>query len=213
MKKLFIIFAAALLSISANAQLFVGGRVSLDVNGNNQTTASSTNNYSSLAFNLAPEVGYFISDKLAVGGFISISTGSMSNSVKYTAMEELNGEDNITNFGWSLAPYVKYKFWGAGKFGIWGLADVHIGTSSTKKKGSSVKQAPTVNYGIEILPVLTYSLNEHFVLDAYINCVSLNYNGSCQADKKNDINSSSSSFDLGATTTGAAVSVGVHYFF
>lgn len=209
MKKLFILVAAALLSISANAQWYVGGTLGLNVDGNKTTSAVSTSNSTDFKFNLAPEVGYYLSDKLAVGGFLNINTGF--NNSKNEAIEDT--EDGLTRFGWSIEPYVKYKFWGIGKFGIWGQAGVWIGTSTTKVKAAADSSVPTVNYGIEVLPVLTYDLNEHFTLDAYIDCVSLSYNGSCHNDKKNDIKSTSNSFGLGAATRGQILSVGFHYNF
>lgn len=212
MKKLFILVAAALLSISANAQWYVGGRLGLDVNGNKTTSAVGTSNSTDFNFNLAPEVGYFLSDKLAVGGFLNINAGSRDTKVNAEIGEGDTGM-NYTNFGWSIEPYVKYKFWGIGKFGIWGQAGVWIGTSTTKAKGAANSPVPSVNYGIEVLPVLTYSLNEHFTLDAYIDCVSLSYNGTSYNDKKNDIKSTSNSFGLGAATRGQILSVGFHYNF
>ena len=212
MKKLFIFVAAALLSISANAQWYVGGMVGLDVNGEGSDNLIGSGKTTDLNFNLAPEVGYFLSDKLAVGGYFSINAGSHNNKIQ-DKIEGQDSETSTTRFHWAIEPYVKYKFWGIGKFGIWGQADVWIGTSTTKYKGAVNSPVPNVDYGIEVLPVLTYSLNEHFTLDAYIDCVSLSYNGSCHNDKKNDIKNTSNSFGLGAATRGSILSVGFHYNF
>lgn len=211
MKKLFILVAAALFTVSANAQLYVGGRLGLDVDGNKSENAAYKQNSCNLNFNLSPEVGYYLSDKLAVGGYLNITTSFRSS--EYLSNIEIEGVDvpdidgNSTSIGWSIEPYVKYKFWGIGKFGIWGQADVYIGT------GGDVSAVPFVNYGFAVLPVLTYDFNEHFTLDAYIDCVSLRYDGSCQVDKKNDVKNTRNSFGLGAATRGSIVSVGFHYNF
>ncbi|MCQ2154843.1 MAG: hypothetical protein MJY55_03395 [Bacteroidales bacterium] len=193
MKKLFILVAAALLSISANAQWYVGGIVDMDIQGN-KTVLDKTNTTktTSFSFTFAPEVGYYLSDKLAVGASLSLSPRSSQ------------GE---SSFRWSISPYVRYKFWGINKFGICGQAYAFVGTSS------SSDPYPTVNYGVNILPVLTYALNEHFTLDAYIDCAGIGYNGSCTNNKDTGIKNTTNQFGFTVASQGQLVGIGFHYNF
>lgn len=85
MKKLFLTFAFAVSALAMNAQLYVGGEVGAWRNWDDNHTS----------FNIAPEVGYNLSDKWAVGLEIGYN------------YEYQQGQD-LNIFG--LAPYARYTF-------------------------------------------------------------------------------------------------------
>lgn len=211
MKKLFILVAAALLSISANAQWYVGGQVGMNVTGNKTIEAGASVNPFTFSVTLAPEVGYYFSDKLAVGASLALTPGASGSTTK--SPEGVVAKTNGSSFSWLLAPYVRYKFWGIKKFGIWGQANVYVGTSSSKAENYVGKVYPTVDYGVNILPVLTYALNEHFTLDAYIDCAGIGYNGSCRNNKDTGSKLTTNEFGFTVASQGQLAGIGFHYNF
>ena len=83
MKKVFASFIVlAALSLSANAQWYIGGGMGFDLNSNDGSTHAM--------FNIAPEGGYNFSDRMAAGLAVPI-TFSTETSV-------------------NLTPYFRYKF-------------------------------------------------------------------------------------------------------
>lgn len=85
MKKLFLTLIAAVISLTASAQFYGGGEVGLWRNYD----ANETN------FSLAPEIGYKLSDKWALG-----------LQFEYAHMYE----DGLKANGVAIAPYLRYGF-------------------------------------------------------------------------------------------------------
>lgn len=85
MKKIVILLFVAMVALSAKAQVYVGGTVSLWHNDDVDATT----------FTLNPEVGYNLNEKWAVGGILTFSHSKLDEG-KYNA------------FG--LAPYARYSY-------------------------------------------------------------------------------------------------------
>lgn len=95
MKKLLVVVAAALVSFAANAQFYAGGMVGLDIySANDDTTVS---------FNIAPELGYNVSEDLSVGLALGYGTSK-----------------NLDAF--AVTPYVRYYFCDLGNARLFGDA-------------------------------------------------------------------------------------------
>lgn len=86
MKKIIVAVAALLLALSANAQMYVGGSVSMNSDGDNECTS----------FELLPEIGYRLNDKWTVGGVLGF------------AYLKDNG-DNMKQSIFEIAPYARYS--------------------------------------------------------------------------------------------------------
>lgn len=86
MKKFVILLFVAMAALSAKAQVYVGGTVSLWHNDDVDATT----------FTLNPEVGYNLNEKWAVGGILTFSHSKLDEG-KYNA------------FG--LAPYARYSYY------------------------------------------------------------------------------------------------------
>ena len=90
MKKVFLSLVVLASSLAASAQMYVGGEVGLwrDYDANNTS------------FSIAPEVGYNLSDKLAIGLSIAYDYNYLGNDKKVNAIK--------------VAPYARYTY---AKFG------------------------------------------------------------------------------------------------
>ena len=95
MKKLLLIVSCVIFAgIFANAQIYVGGGVGFWNDGDADRTT----------FNLTPEVGYNISDKLAAGAVIGFS------------YSKIGSQDANSSF--TIAPYARYTYFNEGIFSL-----------------------------------------------------------------------------------------------
>lgn len=92
MKKFLFTLAAAVITLTASAQVYLGGEVGLwrDYDGNETT------------FKILPEVGYNLSDKWAIGTVIGYSYG-YENSLHKNLTE-------ITTNAFVVTPYARYTY-------------------------------------------------------------------------------------------------------
>ncbi len=97
MKKFYSALVAMFIAVTASAQVYVGGQVGLWRN----TDANHT------SFNIAPEVGYNLSDKWAIGTEISYD-------YDYSIISVYDAPYGLKTTGVGFAPYVRYT---AAKFG------------------------------------------------------------------------------------------------
>jgi len=113
-------------------QWLVGGNISFTHQSNNYTSGSYTTDYKSTSFQAAPDAGYFIMKKLAVGLRPGISTSNSTTSgngaeANYT----FSYKDKATSTNYTIAPFVRYYFLpAANKVNI--LADVSYAYLHTK---------------------------------------------------------------------------------
>ena len=82
MKKIVILLFVAMVALSAKAQVYVGGTVSLWHNDDVDATT----------FTLNPEVGYNLNEKWAVGGILTFSHSKLDDRIKTGATIKLARE-------------------------------------------------------------------------------------------------------------------------
>lgn len=206
MKKILVIVAATLFGISANAQWFVGGSLSLNYDSTNYDSVTPVKT-STFTVNIAPQIGYNINEKLAVGASLNITPGYNISSESFydPGSDEPHVTTNkFTNFNWSINPFVRYCIWSINKFGICAQGGIGIGTRSVILGDRSTT---TFNVSVSALPVLTYSLNEKFTLLAYISAAQLSFNGNYGNGTSN------TQFGFNAATQGQLLAVGFQYNF
>ena len=109
MKKIILMAAFAVASVAASAQVYVGG--SLGFESRNAGEGSKA----SMAFSIAPEVGYKLSDNLAVGIQLGYSATNDKNATEVAkngveSMEGKKPEGGKTYGILNVAPYVRYTF-------------------------------------------------------------------------------------------------------
>jgi len=170
MKKI-VLAAIAVMGFSfANAQttgfskgdVFVSGAVGI---GSEKTGDSKSN-----AFVLVPQVGYFVSENIAIGaklGFASTKEG-----------------DNKTN-DFTVGAFGRYYFTPASQFSLYGQAGLDF-TNSKEKPSDFKSNEVGANVGVG----LSYFLSNHFAIEAtWVGLgFSSNNNGGKGADKTNSFN-------------------------
>lgn len=179
---------------NATAQKYIGG--SFSISNTNTPRSSSGDRQNHFRFNVAPDFGRELGEKWAVGirptlGFTRIFTNPVGQA-----------------FSLELNPYARYKFLSVNRFGLWAEAgsDLSYKLSRTKFEGgadSYSNESRTLNYGIQLLPVLTYQLGRHVSLETRLNIFSVALNGSHFTNISSTTNtaSTSDSFTCGLSAT------------
>ena len=141
MKKIILSAIVAVCAISANAQVWAGGKLGF--------TATSGDAYAETQTQvaIAPEIGYSINDKVDVAAAISLSMLNNRNGVK---------DANVTEF--TVEPYVRYTFAEAGiaKF----FVDGYVGFGSYKPKGVDA----TTTFKVGVRPGVKVALSDDISL-------------------------------------------------
>ena len=168
MKKVILLSIIMFVAVAANAQLYVGG--SVGVSTSKYKAEGSTDVVSSASFNIFPDFGYRLNNKLDIG--LSFGYGASRNPSSYIGGEEDKSTD------WEIAPYLRYNLVRFGKLSVLGRAVVFGGRSKADVYVSgglgSVKTESKISYyGLDIKPVMTYSLSDRFDLLADLNFLSL----------------------------------------
>lgn len=137
MKRFLLMAVMVFMTVAANAQFYVGGSATLQaVHYDDDTT---------LAFGIAPELGYNIDDMWSVGASIGF------NSVKP------DGGDSVNTF--SVLPYVRGKFLRAGDFTFFG--DLYGGYESMSWGGHNEN-----GWTVGLRPGVAFNLADNWSLTA-----------------------------------------------
>ena len=146
-KNAVLLFALLLMGWSLNAQIFVGGSLSLNSSKSSSTTGSTTTELGkNMNYDFSPEVGYFLSENLALGLDFGIGNNKTTTPITLTT----NSENSITN--WSIRPFARYYAMKSGSFSVFGEGALNIGGSSTKTTSGSTTTdgLSTTTFGMEI---------------------------------------------------------------
>ncbi|MDR2037972.1 MAG: porin family protein [Bacteroidales bacterium] len=175
MKKIFITFAVLLTVVFvSNAQLFVGGSLGLSTTGGKEKTGSnSVDKESTFGFEISPKVGYYLSDKFAIGGEVTLGFESEKTP------DANGGDDQKDNFfSWGIAPFARYSVAEFGKFSVLleGGVGIFGGTSKTKLGSQSFDGPSLFGFGVNVTPLLSYSLSDRFNLEMGLNFLNFGFN-------------------------------------
>jgi len=182
---------------------FAGG--SLSISGGKDKSkdgGSSTVNSSYTYFNLSPKVGYFLSDKLAIG----VQTGGAIRATKFP-----NGMNHTksTYTGFDFSPYVRYYIMNQ-KFGLFGEASMGFGISTLK---DFYEYSPTVKttgqgFSMGVSPGIYYSISDHLMLESMLGWI-----GFDSSTQKNDDGSKTVNNSFGLDLNSSAFSFGLNWVF
>ena len=181
-------------SPNASAQSYIGG--SFNVGGSHKSVASKT--LQGNAVQVAPDLGWFIGDRWAVG--IRPRMGFSWSSLK-------DDSQRSRNFSLGINPYARYRLLAHHRFGLWAEADPELAFSQSRsedREGTWILRSTT--YSLDVVPVLTYQLNSHISLESRLNLFSFGVEGYHSVGGNNDQHSFS--WGLRATTQDILDSLG-----
>lgn len=206
--KVFLIAICSFVFINLNAQVFVGGSAGFNTSNNNDagTTPRKSSSYN---LNLRPNVGKFLSEKLAIGLALDISlSGSKTDG---------NPETITNSSGIGVNPFLRYYAVTWNKFSIYGQGNIGMEFSN-----SSVKSGGTTNDGpkqtrtyLNIFPGLSYDISEKLSLETALHI--LNFGYSYITSKEGFFKDKGSNFNIGAGLSNIvslnAITIGAIYKF
>lgn len=152
MKKILMVAVMAVAAVSANAQWYVGGGFGLDFTKANKDADSRT------TLLIAPEVGYNINDKWAVGVDLEFTMANELYSIEDGA--------NATGTGFGLGAYARYTFAQSGPVSFFvdgGLA--YISTNFDVNEGIKYNESGSV-FNIGLRPGLAFKASDKVSLVA-----------------------------------------------
>lgn len=176
---------------SLNAQFFVGGNFDLSTTGgktdNGTTTTDKT---STLQLDVLPKVGFFLSDKAALGLALDIS---YLHTRTPAVNETLYHQSSI-----GIIPFLRYYAIKMNKFSVFGQGNIELlfSGSRTKVGGTSSDGPKTTRFSLNVFPGLAYDLNEKISFETTLNVLSFGYYNSTV--KNGSVTDKNSSFNFGA---------------
>ncbi|MCH5230358.1 MAG: outer membrane beta-barrel protein [Muribaculaceae bacterium] len=157
MKKFLLLCVLGVLSLSASAQIYLGGTFGLDRDFTNNTTD----------FAISPEIGYNINDTWGVGGTISY---------------QYRYEDGLKANVFDLSPYVRWTFARVVDDKLHFFVDGGFGIGLGDTKYRTLKSDTLCIWSIGFKPGVSFSFNNHWTILTHIGF--LGYNGANDAAKE-----------------------------
>jgi outer membrane protein len=216
MKKIVLILSLSFtVSILTQAQTFIGGSFSFDKDGGvtkttpTNGTTTTTDNTKTTDFSMNPQLGFFMSEKIAAG--IGINFGHEKSIFPNS------NEDVINSFG--IAPFMRYYFADFNNFRMFATTTLGFNTSSEKNTVSgTTTDGPKINtIGLSIQPSVSYAASEKIHLEAGLNFMNFGFSTSATKTENpaGETVVRNNSFDLGFNSqtlfTTGFITVGMIY--
>jgi hypothetical protein len=152
MKKIMMTLAAVAVAATMNAQVWVGGELTLSgdhTNGSETTTKT---------FEIAPEIGYNLSDNFAVA--LKLGYGHASNfDVDVPGVGTMSFK-NVNSF--IINPYARYTFCKAGNFSAFVDGGLNYTTAHAQGAENNMNK-----FGVAVVPGIAYAVSEKVGLVAH----------------------------------------------
>jgi hypothetical protein len=179
MKKIMILFAITVMAVNVNAQWFLGGEVGINANVAEPPKNQDAGKEYLVGFIVAPKMGYYFNEKLALGLEASFGVSFVNRTEYYQYPDGYYGAylNDATLINWRIAPFLRHSVFTHKKFtlileGNIGVGGTHINNYSSSQRTSSVISVGVLN----IAPVLCYKFTEKFQLEAALNFLNIGYN-------------------------------------
>ena len=193
-----VVVSFLLCSSNASAQSYVGGSFNFWGSSSNKSISnSSIDSQTSQSFSVqvAPDFGWFVGDRWAVG---------IRPWMGFTPYSSVVGDNNQSSRSFSLGinPYARYRLLALHRFGLWVEADPELAFLQTQSKVQGrewTSNNRSTAYSLGFVPVLTYQLNNHISLESQLNLFSFRLQGTHEVNVNND-ERNSFSWGLQATT-------------
>ena len=167
MKKVILVVAVMIAAVfTSNAQVFGGGTLGVDISVGSTTKDGTTDKLDAGFFvEFSPMVGFHLSEKMAIGAEASLGLGSITDREDKPEIQ--------TIIGWGFAPFMRYTLVNSGNLSL--LLHSNVGVNGMKEKSSydgTTKDGHSYfNFGLQALPVLSYSLTSRLNIEARSNFI------------------------------------------
>ena len=148
MKKIFMTLAAAVVAVSASAQVWVGGELGFSsnhVNGNDDSDKT---------FTIAPEIGYDLDENLSVAIKLGYS---------YAGTRSIIGNDYNNVNAYTINPYARYTFVKVGNFSAFVDGGIHYTTLHVQGAENNFNQM-----GVAVNPGIAYAVSDKVTLVSHL---------------------------------------------
>lgn len=191
-KSLLAMLFAVALAVPAMAEgMWIGGSASY-YNTNVKDTSTRT------SWEIAPEFGFNVNENWDLG--VQVAYGKGQNEAVVIG-DLASPIDDVETIG--VAPFARYKLMEVGSFNVYAKGSIFY--KNSKLKESDVK---VDSYGITIVPVVEYMINDAWSISAILNFAELGYTHA-KADQ-NDVEGDEFGFNV---NDGNIFSVGISYHF
>lgn len=164
-------------SISANAQVFIGGGFNFDTQGGKYRDESKRPGKAT--FSLSPQIGKFLSDKVAAGVGLNLGFSSENNQA---SIETVTRSTYI-----GIAPFLRYYAFTTEKFSVFGqaTAGMSFGNEKTKYDGDVIDEEKYNVSFFNIAPGLAYNLSDKISLETRLNFLNFGFSRTARGDGDN----------------------------
>lgn len=166
MKKIFMIAVMAVATLSANAQIWVGGNLGFNTSKDKVKVDNVTVDNTSTSFYIAPEIGYNLDDDWAV----AVRLGYSHNPSYAIDLDDYGYTGRANSF--EINPYVRYKFVKAGNFYAFIDGGIAFATTHLNGMGDYVDNIKGLSIGFN--PGIAYNVSPKVTLVAHIGDLSYN---------------------------------------
>ena len=198
MKKVIIAFVVLIATVfTSNAQVFVGGGVGLDYRGGKYKSGNTSVDAPSLfSIQFMPKVGFYLTDNFAIGfnaGLLSVT------SKDYNWRGD---EVKLSIVGWEIGSFARYNAVGVEKLSLLLEGSVGLGGAYAKEKVGPLTTDgdPVLIMGLNVMPVLSYSLTDRLSIEASCDFLRFGYTHAITI-RDNSGNSTNSTFGFGVNTS------------
>ena len=204
MKKIMMTLAAVCVAATMNAQGYIGGNLGFSSYSDKSNPAAEN---TITRFYIAPEIGYKLDDKMAVGVALGFTTKN-DKTENTTVDPKTSTELKSTKF--NLKPYLRYQVLTFGKANIFVDGGLNFALESAKD------MKPAMDFGLFVTPGISFDVNEKWSIVAKLNDVfAFGYHKDMVADVDNAPDPATrinADFSTGGFTSGS-LTFGVYYNF
>lgn len=133
-------------------------------------------------FEVAPSVGYFVTENIAVGVRLGFSSDKVEEPL----------EDEIKTTAFTVGAFGRYYFTPASKFSFFGELEAQYGNRKVEEGPGEYKEN---NFGVNVAPGVSYFLSSNIALEASFGILGFN-----TVDPDVDGADKTNSFDFGLDT-------------
>jgi len=198
MKEIIVSMAALAFTIgSLSAQVFLGGSFSINNTSNSATNSGTTTDEGeTFSFGLAPSVGYYMNEKLAIGASISYN---YANDTHYNNNSKTRDKVEDKQSMFSITPFVRYHVLELGNLSVLGQAGLGLGFRSDKTTQGSVTtdNGSSFTLGLGVSPGVSYKFTDNIAIEAFLGSLAF---ANTSTKEPNGNKTSSTNFGLNFST-------------